>query len=194
MELKKIIGQRIRELRKARHFTQTELAAVPELGISQASLAAYETGAREPGMETVAALARFFRVSTDYLFGMVDETEPGAGLSDLALGYLATLNIEQQATVDAVLSSTIAPKFFHELMIYSVLSQLSDEATSRISSSEVPAQYLRPYFRDQLEEDLDVLSVCVFEKLAPIIDRETKNGKKKWAGASMSGSEKEGRT
>lgn len=68
-ELKQSIGRKIRELRKARHMTQSELAARPELPISQASLAAYETGAREPGMEMIAAFARFFHVSIDYLSG-----------------------------------------------------------------------------------------------------------------------------
>lgn len=74
-ELKQSIGRKIRELRKARHMTQSELAARPELPISQASLAAYETGAREPGMEMIAAFARFFHVSIDYLFGMTPDQE-----------------------------------------------------------------------------------------------------------------------
>lgn len=126
MELKKVIGQKIRELRKARGLTQAELAAFPELGISQASLAAYEIGAREPSMETIAAIAHFFHVTIDSLF---DETErpEGAGLSGKALDFLAICDAELLATVDAVLSSEAATGFFEELRSYVLSSQAVPE-------------------------------------------------------------------
>ena len=121
MELKKIIGQKIRELRKARGLTQAELAAFPELGISQASLAAYEIGAREPSMETIAAIAHFFHVTIDSLFGETERPQ-GAGLSDRALGFLAVCDADLLATVDAVLAADAATSFFEELRAY-VLSR-----------------------------------------------------------------------
>ncbi len=55
-----IIGENIRNLRKARRMTQHQLAAVKDIGISQPSLAAYETGAREPSARVINSLADFF--------------------------------------------------------------------------------------------------------------------------------------
>ena len=67
-----IIGNRIRQLRKAKGMTQQQLAAVEQLKTSQASLAAYETGAREPSADTINRLADYFGVTTDDLFGRTD--------------------------------------------------------------------------------------------------------------------------
>ena len=61
------IGQNLKNLRKLRHLTQAEMAKYAELEISQASLAAYETGAREPNMKVLRNLARFFGVTVDSL-------------------------------------------------------------------------------------------------------------------------------
>ena len=70
------VGQRLRELRKARHLTQAQVAH----GINCTATAynRYENGARQPSMETLAMLAEYFDVSLDYLYGR-------APLSDAAL-------------------------------------------------------------------------------------------------------------
>jgi transcriptional regulator with XRE-family HTH domain len=58
------------KLKKAREntgFTQREVSA--EIKISQPSIAQYETGAREPDIETIGILADFYGVSADWLLG-----------------------------------------------------------------------------------------------------------------------------
>lgn len=167
MELKKIIGQKIRELRKARGLTQAALAAFPELGISQASLAAYEIGAREPSMETIAAIAHFFHVTIDSLF---DETErpEGAGLSDRALDFLAICDAELLATVDAVLSSEAAAEFFEDLRAYVMaccpepedlaeLLPMADHLNRDAGADRVALDMLTNYKRKLLDRALDEL-------------------------------------
>lgn len=167
MELKKIIGQKIRELRKARGLTQAALAAFPELGISQASLAAYEIGAREPSMETIAAIAHFFHVTIDSLF---DETErpEGAGLSDRALDFLAICDAELLATVDAVLSSEAATGFFEDLRAYVMaccpepedlteLLPMADHLNRGAGADRVALEMLTSYKRKLLDRALDEL-------------------------------------
>ena len=59
-----IIGENIRNLRKARRMTQHQLAAVKDIGISQPSLAA-----REPSARVINSLADYFGVTTDAIFG-----------------------------------------------------------------------------------------------------------------------------
>ena len=54
-------------LRRARRISQRQAAA--ELGISQALLSHYETGAREPGLGFVCRACDYYEVTADYLLG-----------------------------------------------------------------------------------------------------------------------------
>lgn len=62
-----MLKDKIRELRKERGMTQKEVAE--RLGIGGSTMTMYETGRREPNMETLIKIADFFDVSTDYLLG-----------------------------------------------------------------------------------------------------------------------------
>ena len=62
------MGIRIQNLRRERNETQTQLAA--KLSVSREQLSKIENGTRYPSVITLAALARCYGVSTDYiLFG-----------------------------------------------------------------------------------------------------------------------------
>ena len=65
MELK--IGEKIRELRKRDGRTQEEVAAA--LGVSNQAVSKWESLNGYPDMETIPALANYFGVSIDDLFG-----------------------------------------------------------------------------------------------------------------------------
>lgn len=54
-------------LRKEKNLSQRKVAR--ELGVSQAVLSHYENGLREPGLEFVARVADYYKVSTDFLLG-----------------------------------------------------------------------------------------------------------------------------
>lgn len=55
----------IKELREAKGLTQIELAEI--IGVSQVSIARYETNTRKPEPRILSALADFFKVTTDYI-------------------------------------------------------------------------------------------------------------------------------
>ena len=63
---------RLKELRNKANLSQQELSKI--IGISKSSINMYERGEREPGLETVGALADYFDVQTDYLLGKSDDT------------------------------------------------------------------------------------------------------------------------
>lgn len=65
-----ILSKRIKELRKAAGLTQQETAK--QLNIALPTYTRYEYGQREPGATTIAAMARLYKVSADYLLGLVD--------------------------------------------------------------------------------------------------------------------------
>ena len=65
------IGKTIRELRKNNHLTQEQFAE--SLGVSFQSVSRWENGVTYPDIEMMPAIAHFFGVSTDYLFGVPAE-------------------------------------------------------------------------------------------------------------------------
>lgn len=64
-------GQRIKELRKERGWSQAELAAL--LHCSQRTVSRYERERRDLGTAEICALCKAFEVSADYLLGLEDE-------------------------------------------------------------------------------------------------------------------------
>lgn len=66
-------GQRIRDLRKEKRISQTELANV--VHVSQQTITAWENGKAEPSSGAIAALADYFGVTTDYLLGRTPTPE-----------------------------------------------------------------------------------------------------------------------
>lgn len=67
-------GDRVRALRKARGWTQIELAV--HAGIGQSAVSKIERGSKDVWVQTVVAIARVFGVSTDYLLGLSDNPDP----------------------------------------------------------------------------------------------------------------------
>ncbi len=66
-----ILATRMRELRKEAGLSQAEVAKA--LGIATPTYVRYEYNQREPMAPTILALAEFYHVSTDYLFGLKDK-------------------------------------------------------------------------------------------------------------------------
>lgn len=65
-----MFSEKIFELRKKRGITQREVAEA--VGITAASISAYEKGAKIPPLDTAIAVAKYFGVSLDYLCGLQD--------------------------------------------------------------------------------------------------------------------------
>ena len=64
-------GEIIRVLRIKHGYSQQKLAN--RIGIGRSAIANYESGLREPDLDTVEAFADFFDVSVDDLIGRTDE-------------------------------------------------------------------------------------------------------------------------
>lgn len=62
-----MFGQRLRELRKEKGYTQDTLAK--KIGVSPKTIGTWERQTREPPIDTINKLADIFNVSTDYLLG-----------------------------------------------------------------------------------------------------------------------------
>ena len=65
-----MIGERLKMLRKNKGITQKELAYI--LGIKKASISLYEIGKIDPPDEIKISIAKYFKISLDYLIGIID--------------------------------------------------------------------------------------------------------------------------
>ena len=61
---------KLKELRLEKSLLQKQLAM--DLGVTQACIGKWETGDREPSLNDLIKIAKYFGVSTDYLLGLED--------------------------------------------------------------------------------------------------------------------------
>ena len=66
-----IIGERIKELREQAGENQEELGEM--IFSSQTAISLYENGRIKPNVDTIAAIAKHYNVSADYLLGLTDK-------------------------------------------------------------------------------------------------------------------------
>ena len=65
-----MLGEKIRELRRAKKISQEEFALA--IGYSRSLIVNWEKGTRDPSTQTLLKIADFFNVSLDYLLGRED--------------------------------------------------------------------------------------------------------------------------
>lgn len=85
---------RIRELRKEKNLTQTDLAK--RLNTTTSNVSGWECGKWQPDNDTLIKLAEMFNVSIDYLLGREDITfeERAAGASETKIVKVTPLEDE----------------------------------------------------------------------------------------------------
>lgn len=87
------LPRKLKDLRHKYKFSQRAVAS--KIGVSPASIAAYETGERTPSVENILAFAHLYHCSTDFLLGK--ENEPISpligtdGLTDRQIKILVEL-------------------------------------------------------------------------------------------------------
>lgn len=68
---KEILAKRLKEARNDLGYSQEDIAE--KLGIARPTLSHYETGKRQPDIDTLVALAEFYNVSLNWLAGATIE-------------------------------------------------------------------------------------------------------------------------
>lgn len=89
-----LFAERLRGLRKARGWTQQQIAE--QLQIKRSTYAYYETRTSEPDMETLIRLATLLHTSIDYLIGNVADSEPRHYLYQTTVGTETALSEREE--------------------------------------------------------------------------------------------------
>lgn len=133
-----MIGDNIKRLREKRNLTQEQLSADPNFGINANTLASYERNGREPRIDTIIKIAKYFGVSADYLVGLSNYETPDNAiaaqqfpLSNSAIDFLKGCPPDLLLVVDSILASRCAGCFFETLRDYAI--------SSFVAPNEIPA-------------------------------------------------------
>lgn len=85
-----MLNDNIKKLRTARGLTQVELAAA--LGVSKQCVSNWENDYIQPSIEMLVKLAKYFKVSTDYLLDIsANAIIDASGLSDIETAHIRLL-------------------------------------------------------------------------------------------------------
>ena len=66
----RILGERIKELRLEQNLSTTKLGE--KIGVRGPTISRWENNKIEPTAPNICELAKFFKVSADYLLGLID--------------------------------------------------------------------------------------------------------------------------
>ena len=67
------VNKILRKLRESHHLQISDVADA--IGMSRQGYNNYETGSRNPSLDTIVRLAKFYNVSTDYILGVSDSPD-----------------------------------------------------------------------------------------------------------------------
>lgn len=82
-----MLNERIKELRKSYKISQVELAR--QLGVSKQCVSNWENDNVQPSVEMLVQIARFFKVSTDYLLDLdAKDMIDVSGLTELQKAHI----------------------------------------------------------------------------------------------------------
>jgi transcriptional regulator with XRE-family HTH domain len=90
-----LVGSRIRELRKGRHLTQTELSE--KIGVAQSDLSRMEQGEYKVGLDTLFKILQVFDLKMGEFFG--ETGQPDEAASRELVTDFETLSSEAQREV-----------------------------------------------------------------------------------------------
>ena len=110
-----VICDRIRALREKTGMSARKFAE--EMGMKYTTYYGYETGSREPGSDSIVALAKYYNVTTDYILGIEKSPAPAEAdtgdkrLDGIIENYHQLNEDGQQELVDYAEGLTYMPKY-----------------------------------------------------------------------------------
>ena len=87
-------AERIKQLRKKKGISQSELAAL--IGVKNNTVSTWERGTRKPDFEALDLLSDYFEVSFEYILGSSDKEEARVKHTQKELDTLALLSIADE--------------------------------------------------------------------------------------------------
>lgn len=170
MQPKLTIQERLKDLRVERGLTLEQLSA--ETGISRSALGKYEADDfKDISPFSIAALAKFYGVSADYLMGLTEtKNHPNTELEALHLGDGAIEVLKDRQFNHRLLSELICHKDFQRLMLDAEI-YVDRIADMRINDMNAVLEAVRQMVRAKREDSANDLYLRTLE-LAQVSEEE----------------------
>lgn len=113
-----ILSTRLRSLRTQKGLSQADVASF--LHISRMTYTQYESGNRQPGLQTLLALAEFYQVSTDYLLGLsgIPKLPALSGEETFLLSRIPSLSPLRREQVFHCLACAVGEELLEQAKVY----------------------------------------------------------------------------
>ena len=121
----RLVGQKIRQIRKSRHLTQSDLAR--EIGVTQSDLSRMENGEYKVGLDTLFRILQVFELSMSQFFG-----EPMPAEAPVAPAAFPE-DLELARDLDA-----LSPEARREVREFVAFKKLQTEFRRSLSPAEPP--------------------------------------------------------
>ena len=120
-------GNTLKRLRRKNDMTQEQLSR--RLGLTKSVISAYETGMRMPSYDVLIAIARIFKVTTDFLLGVEQKQEVDfSGLTEAEKAAIAQYKAHMQRIgdpcVNGVLRRIIRDEEYHIMLLQIMLQDM----------------------------------------------------------------------
>lgn len=130
-----MIGERLKELRANSELTQQQLA--DKLKVSVMSVSNYELGIRVPDAEYIRKVAMLFKVSSDYILGLVNTKQKQnasigvlTGLNDKAINALKEAKEQDKRALSDIINFIMRSTAFQRMV------ELVNEAEEKTQGGE----------------------------------------------------------
>ncbi|MBR1444865.1 MAG: helix-turn-helix transcriptional regulator [Firmicutes bacterium] len=155
MDKRQLRGQILKDLRKSKNLSQSELATM--LDIKQQAYQRYENGTSEPNADRIELLADFYGVTTDYLLGREKPKEED--IVDVLARELRLSSIEM-TVIRAYLNT---PKEYREGFVKAFCNEVDRHISN--TTDDIPPEYQNMSV-SELEEKRDLLDEVIEKKQA----------------------------
>lgn len=161
-----LVGERIRELRRAKNLTQDELAVL--VNSSRVQINQWETGAREMSTSRLVDFASALETSCDYLLRGVpyEQAESfnktGLDVNSLnALSDVMNLTEHKKKQVLFVINSILGSDYFWKTVMPHILAAISIQENAVLGGAFEERKNLLPEsMMDKLKESIDNVTLC----------------------------------
>ena len=110
-----MFNEKLKNLREHQELSQAEVSA--RLGMPKSTYSRYETGASEPNLKTLKALANFYDVSIDYLLennNIISDREDVVDFNQFVMSGRYTINSKFPTKSDRRIINNMVKAVFNE--------------------------------------------------------------------------------
>lgn len=159
------IGKMISKLRMEKDLSQRELASL--LGVSNGAIGMWETGKRQPDLDTIKKIATLFKVPTDYILGVGVFENWDALLKNKTI-IIHQISKQAQQLLMNIENGVDDISFAKLVYAFDVRINMHEDGTIGLSATDPIPTYTNNYFSNALSvSDTEKKLISIYKGSTP---------------------------